>query len=200
MNKMILLPVLETRRLILRPIEPNDAPSVFEYAQSPIVGPNAGWKPHEDISESKKFIEFCVKKREFGQPGNYAIILKSENKMIGTIEVHNYKDHKGEIGFVLNPKYWNQGLITEAAKMVIVYAFEILQLERLAYAHFLDNARSKRVCEKLQFEFEGILRKKYRRYDGIALDEAVYSITDTDYFGKKLSWLKQFKNEIERLS
>lgn len=197
---MVLLPILETKRLILRPIERNDAPSVFEYAVHPDVGPNAGWKPHEDISEAIKFIEFCIKKREFGQPGNYAIILKSEDKMIGTIEVHSYKEHKGEIGFVLHPDYWNQGLMTEAAKMLIVYAFEILQLERLSYNHFLGNNRSKRVCEKLEFQFEGILRKKFRRYDGIALDEAVYSIIDTDYFSNKLTWLKTFKNELERLS
>ena len=197
---MVILPILETKRLILRPIELEDADSVFAYATHPLVGPNAGWKPHEDISEAVKFIKFCIKKREFGQPGNYAIVLKSENKMIGTIEVHSYKEHKGEIGFVLHPSYWNKGIMTEAAKMVIIYAFEILQLERLSYNHFIGNERSKRVCEKLQFQFEGVLRKKFKRYDGVAIDEAVYSIIDTDYFGNKLTWLKPFKNEMERLS
>jgi RimJ/RimL family protein N-acetyltransferase len=196
---MVLLPVLETKRLFLRPVTKEDAPSVFAYAKHPEVGPNAGWKPHEDISESERFIDYCIKKRDFGQPGNYAIILKSEDKMIGTIEVHSYKEHKGEIGFVLHPDYWNQGIMTEAAKMVIVYAFEILQLERLSYNHFLGNERSKRVCEKLQFQFEGVLRKKFKRYDGVAIDEAVYSIIDTDYFSKKLTWLKSFRNEIDRL-
>ncbi len=196
---MAILPVLETTRLILRPIERTDASSVFAYATHPLVGPNAGWKPHEDISESEKFIDYCIKKREFGQPGNYAIVLKSEDKMIGTIEVHSYKEHKGEIGFVLHPDYWGQGIMTEASRMLVVYAFEILQLERLSFNHFLGNERSKRVCEKLEFQFEGILRKKFKRYDGVAIDEAVYSIIDTDYFGNKLSWLKAFKNEIERL-
>ena len=196
---MVLLPVLETPRLILRPIERKDASSVFVYATHPLVGPNAGWKPHEDISESVKFIDYCIKKREFGQPGNYAIILKSENKMIGTIEVHSYKEHKGEIGFVLHPDFWNKGIMTEASKMLVIYAFEILQLERLSFNHFIGNERSKRVCEKLEFQFEGVLRKKFKRYDGVALDEAVYSIIDTDYFNNKLSWLKAFKNEIERL-
>lgn len=199
MTKTVLLPVLETPRLILRPIEKKDAPSVFEYATNELVGPNAGWKPHQSLYEAEKFIEYCIKKREFGQPGNYAIVLKSEGKMIGTIEVHSYKEHKGEIGFVLHPDYWNQGYMTEAAKMVIIYAFEILQLERLSYNHFLENERSKRVCQKLEFQFEGVLRKKFKRYDGIAIDEAVYSIIDTDYFSNKLSWLKSFKNEIERL-
>jgi len=197
MIKMVLLPVLETTRLILRPIEQKDAPSVFAYATHPLVGPNAGWKPHESISEAEKFIDYCIKKREFGQPGNYSIVLKETNDMIGTIEVHSYKEHKGEIGFVLHPDYWNKGYITEAAKMVIIYAFEILELERLSYNHFLGNERSKRVCEKLEFQFEGILRKKFRLYNGVAIDEAVYSIIDTDYFNNKLTWLEAFKKEIE---
>jgi RimJ/RimL family protein N-acetyltransferase len=196
---MILLPVLETKRLILRPIELSDAKSVFAYATHPLVGPNAGWKPHTDISESIKFIEYCIKKREFGQPGTYAVILKENKEMIGTIEVHSFKEHKGEVGFVLHPDYWNKGLMTEAAKMLIIYAFEIIQLERLSYNHFLENERSKRVCQKLEFVFEGILRKKFRTFDGTAIDEAVYSIIDTDYFGGKLSWLKPFKKELEKL-
>lgn len=196
---MALLPILETKRLILRPIQKEDAHSVFVYATNPDVGPNAGWKPHTKIEEAKSFIDYCIKKREFGQPGTYAIVHKETKKMIGTIEVHSYKEHKGEIGFVLHPDYWNKGLMTEAGKMLVVYAFEILQLERLAYCHFIGNNRSKRVCEKLEFTYEGTLRKKFRLYTGEAIDEAVYSIIDEDYFQNRLTWLKPFKKELERL-
>ena len=199
MIDMVILPVLETKRIKLRPIATSDAQSVFEYAISPLVGPSAGWKPHTDIEESVKFIAYCIKKREFGQPGNYAIILKEESKMIGTIEIHSYKEHKGEVGFVLNPAYWNKGIMTEAAKLLIIYAFEILELKRLSYNHFLDNDVSKRVCEKLEFTYEGILRKKYKHYTGEYIDEAVYSIIDDEYFHNKLSWLKPFKKELEKL-
>ena len=197
---MIILPVLETKRLILRPIALTDKEAVFEYAKNPDVGPNAGWKPHEDISESEKFIEYCIKKREFGQPGNYAIVLKEEDKMIGTIEVHSLKGHKGEIGFVLSKDYWNKGIMTEAAKMLIIYAFEILGLKRLSYNYFLFNQRSKRVCEKLEFKFEGVLRKKFQLYDGTYIDEAVSSIIDDDYNHNKLSWLKAFKEELKDIN
>jgi len=190
---LILLPVLETTRLLLRPIELTDAEAVFEYAASPLVGPNAGWKPHQTIEEAKQFINYCIKKRDFGQPGNYAVVLKETNTMIGTCEIHSYKDHKGEIGFVLHPGYWNKGIMTEAAKAVIVYGFEVLKLKRLAYGHFVFNDRSKRVCEKLGFTFEGILRKKYMSYDGTALDEAIYSIIDDDYLNGKIPWLEDFR-------
>jgi len=197
---MVILPILETKRLILRPISLEDQNDVFEYASHPEVGPNAGWKPHESIKESVGFIEYCIKKREFGQPGNYAIVLKEENKMIGTIEVHSYKGHKGEIGFVLHPGYWNKGYMTEAAKMLIIYAFEILELKRLSYNYFLYNARSKRVCEKLEFQYEGLLRKKFQLFNGEFIDEVVSSIIDDDYFSNKLSWLSDFKEELKNVN
>lgn len=193
---MVILPDIETKRLYLRPIKLEDAKSVFAYASSPLVGPNAGWKPHISIEESIEFIQYCMKKRTFGQPGNYAIVHKQSNTMIGTIEIHSYHVHKGEIGFVLHPDYWGQGLITEAAKALIIYAFELLGLERLTYGYFLFNDRSKRVSEKLEFTFEGILRKKFKNYDGTSLDEAISSITDEDYHKNKLSWLNEAKNEI----
>lgn len=193
---MLLLPIIETIRLILRPIALADQHDVFDYASSPLVGPNAGWKPHVALQESIDFIQYCIKKRDFGQPGNYAIVLKDTKKMIGTIEVHTYKQHKGEIGFVLHPEYWGKGIMTEASKALIIYAFELLGLSRLTYGYFLFNDRSKRVCEKLEFTFEGILRKKFLNYDGHHLDEAIYSIIDDDYHSNSLSWLEQAKNEI----
>ncbi len=193
---MLLLPTIETKRLILRPISHNDRLDVFEYASSPLVGPYAGWKPHTKLTESIDFINYCIKKREFGQPGNYAIIYKDHDKMIGSIEVHTYKQHKGEIGFVLNPKYWNKGIITEASQALIIYAFEILQLSRLTYGYFLFNERSKKVCEKLEFTYEGTLRKKFYNYDGRIFDEAISSITNDDYYENKLSWLKKAKKSI----
>lgn len=196
---MLLFPTLETKRLILRPIKLTDQEAVFEYARHTKVGPNAGWKPHTDISESIKFIEYCIKKRDFGQPGNYAIVEKESQKMIGTIEVHSYKGHKGEIGFVLHPDFWNRGIMTEAAKMLIIYAFEILEIKRLSYNYFLNNMRSKRVCEKLGFKFEGILRNKFQLYDGTLIDEAVSSLIDTDYNELDLPWLKSFKEELKNL-
>ncbi len=189
----VLLPILNTQRLVLRPISLNDVDDVFEYAKNPIVGPNAGWKPHISKVETEAFINFAIKKREFGQPGIYAIIYKENQKMIGTIEIHSYKQYKAEIGFVLNPEYWGKGLIVEAAKAVIIYGFEILQLKRLQYGYFLFNHRSERVCEKLGFTKEGVLRNKFKNYDGKIIDEVVASITIEDYLSNKIPWIKELK-------
>lgn len=190
-------PILETSQLLLRPIRLSDVDAVYEYAKHPKVGPSAGWKPHQDKEESKSFIKFALQKREFHQPGIYAIIYKKKQKMIGTIEIHSYKEFKGELGFVLHPKYWNKGFATEAAKAIIVYGFEVLGLRRLAYGHFLFNDASKRVCEKLEFTYEGTLRNKYLQYNGDVIDEAIYSITSEEFYHHKLSWVKEFKKSLK---
>ena len=196
MNK-VLLPELITDRLILKKISLDNIDDVFEYAKNPLVGPNAGWEPHLNKKETEEFIKYAIKKREYGQPGVYSIYYKIHNKMIGTIEIHSYKEYKAEIGFVLNPAYWNKGIMTEAAKAIIIYAFEILKISRLSYNYFLFNERSKRVCDKLGFTYEGVLRNKFMNYDGKIIDEAVSSITKEDYFNGKISWVKEFKQAFK---
>lgn len=190
----VIQPTIHTKRLILRPLTHLDASSIYEYAKLETVGPQAGWEPHETIKNTEDFINYALRKKEYGQPGVYSIILKKTKAMIGTIEIHSYKEQKGAIGFVLNPLYWNQGYITEASKACIVYAMEILELKRLEYCHFTHNKASKRVCEKLGFIYEGTLRNKYLLYDGTVLDDVVYSLTDKDYL--KLKWLNPFKQDI----
>ena len=55
---------ITTQRLLLRPWALTDAEDMFAYAKDPQVGPNAGWKPHEDVEESKKIITMFVEKDE----------------------------------------------------------------------------------------------------------------------------------------
>lgn len=192
----LILPNITTPRLYLREIRRTDAPAIFEYAIRPEVGPKAGWEPHQTVDDTYRFVEYAIKKRDLGQPGVLVIIHREDQKIIGTIEIHSYREYKGEIGFVLHPDYWNQGLITEAAKAVIIYAMEILELKRLTYCHFPDNVSSKRVCEKLGFTFEGVLRHKFLRYDGVLLDDVTYSMLAQEYYSGKIPWVESFKHTL----
>ncbi|MCD6482639.1 MAG: GNAT family N-acetyltransferase, partial [Candidatus Izimaplasma sp.] len=109
---------------------------------------------------------------------------------------HTYNQYKGEIGFVLNPDYWGKGLIVEAAQAVIIYGFEILHLKRLQYGYFLFNHRSERVCEKLGFTKEGVLRNKFQNYNGEIIDEVIASITIEDYLSNKIPWIVELKKGL----
>ncbi len=192
----IKLPVITTDRLILRSLAKKDARAVFAYAKLPHVGPNAGWVPLKTLEEAHQFIRYSLQKQKNGQPGVWAIVLAASRTVIGVIELHSYRKHKAEIGFALHPAYWNQGIITEATKAVMVYAFEVLKLQRLAYAHFLDNSTSRRVAEKCGFSFEGVKRKGFMHGDGRVLDEAILSYTDDDYEKNRQTIFEPFKAKL----
>ncbi len=180
-----MLPILETDRLILRNISSNDAQDMFEYAKTDLVGPKAGWAPHNSVQETLAVIGLFKQQAARTGLGVYAIILKENNKMIGTIELFNvYANFKAEMGYALNPSYWGMGVIKEAATAVLTWGFKELNLKRIEINLFVDNYQSERVCQKLGLSFEGIIRNGYMRYDGLIFDEKKYSITDKEFYQK----------------
>ena len=147
--------ILETERLILRSWDLADSKDLYEYAQSELVGPNAGWKPHKSVAESQEVIKMFIDNNDV-----YAIELKSENKIIGSIGIHERcpddklsELNQREIGYVLNPKYWGNSYIPEAVKYVTQYCFEEMKLDVIWCGHFDFNKNSKRVNEKCGFKY-----------------------------------------------
>ncbi len=85
---------------------------------------------------------------------DYAIIYKADNKMIGTCGFTSFdlQNNSGEIGYVLNQKYWGKGLANEAVSRIIEFAKDKLQLDSL-YAEFIEgNSSSKNLLLSLRFE------------------------------------------------
>jgi len=171
---------LYTERLILREFYISDVADMFDYAKNPNVGPNAGWKPHRNIGESFLVISELTESNDV-----WAIVYKKNNKVIGSIGLHKdmkrYNQKARMIGFVLNEDYWGQGLATEAAKFIIKYGFEVLDLDMISVYHYPHNNRSKRVIEKCGFKFEGVLRNATLLYNGDILDDVCYSMTKDEY-------------------
>ena len=175
---------LETDRLLLRSWEPGDLDDFYAYAKDPDIGPNAGWKPHENPEESLKILESFMAKKEV-----WAVVLRASGRVVGSVGLHPERrrgdEHARMLGYVLAKPLWGQGLMTEAARAVIRHAFEIERISLLSCCHFTSNVRSKRVIEKCGFRYEGTLRRSFCRYDGVLLDECCYSITFEEYFTGK---------------
>lgn len=167
---------LETERFILREWKKEDSKDLYEYAKNDLVGPNAGWMPHEDEEESLEIIEMFIEEGEV-----YAIVLKSENKVIGSIGLHDRKPEEApeklkqrEVGFVINPSYWGKGYAKEAAMAVIRHGFEDLGLDMIWCAHYEHNERSKRVIEKCGFKYEFRKVRKVETLGNIELNTLYY--------------------------
>jgi [ribosomal protein S5]-alanine N-acetyltransferase len=81
----------------------------------------------------------------------------------------------GEFGYWLGEPYWGQGIATAAARGVVAYLFQALELERLESGVFIWNTASMRVLEKVGFEKEGIARRSILK-DGQLVDRAIYAL------------------------
>jgi RimJ/RimL family protein N-acetyltransferase len=171
---------LNGKRIIVRDLELTDVDDYFLYCGSDLVGPSAGWKPIKDYETAKRVIAGQVLQKDV-----YAIVLKAEEKMIGTISIYNYGIRKykyvKQLGFSMNSDYWNCGYMTEAVKMVIDYVFTKTDCEVLEVGHHSDNFKSKRVIEKCGFIYDGRFCKYKKLYDGRIVDADFYSLTRDDF-------------------
>lgn len=148
---------IETERLILRPWKQTGLDDFFEYASVDGVGEMAGWKHHENKEKSQSILDLFI-----NDDRTFAIVLKDNNKVIGSLGVEKYGmekvlseffDYQGrEIGFVLSKDYWGKGLMPEAVKAVIDYLFNVANLDFLTCGYYEFNNQSKKVQEKCGFK------------------------------------------------
>ena len=149
--------LIETERLILREFYPTDLDDMFEYARVPGVGERAGWPHHESIEITKKILSNFINEKK-----TLAIVLKENNKVIGSIGIEPYSledklseffNYQGrEIGYVLNKDYWGRGLMPEGVKAVINYLFNELNYDFLLCGYYDFNTQSRSVQLKCGFK------------------------------------------------
>lgn len=174
---------LETERLYLRQWALSDAADMYEYAQDPRVGPNAGWPAHKNEEESLGIINMFRAEKDV-----YAVVLKSENKVIGSAGLHlrspdpNVTDKKqAEIGYVLNPAYWGQGLIPEAVGELLRYGFEEQAFDIIWCGYYDFNHKSKRVVEKSGFTYQFSIKKTLPLLDNQEVEQRYYCLTKEEW-------------------
>lgn len=154
------IPTIETERLTLRRLMPSDYRDMYEYASLAEVTEYLLWRPHENEDQTYRYLDglqICYKRGEFF---DWGVELKSERKLIGTCGFTELlpEHERAEIGYVLNPRYWGQGIATEAAMAVLSFGFNVLGIER-AEAHYMEgNERSLAVMKKCGMSFEGMFR------------------------------------------
>lgn len=183
------LPTLTTERLILRPLRMSDEKDMFAYASDEEVSRHVLWDAHKTPADSRAFLRGAKRQYRLGLPSSFAIVLRDTNRMVGTIGfMWINTDHKSaEVGYSLARDCWNKGIMTEALRAVLVFAFDTLRLNRVEAQHETDNPASGRVMQKAGMCFEGVLRQRlYNK--GRFVDVALYAILRGDY-------IKNFKEK-----
>lgn len=154
------LPVLETKRLRLRPLTMRDERDMYRYCSDPAVSRHVLWDTHESPRQTRAVLRSALRQYRNGSPGSFAIERRSDRRMIGTIGFMwiNCEHRSGEVGYSLARDCWNQGYATEALSEVLRFGFDTLGLNRIEAQHETDNPASGRVMEKCGMTMEGTLR------------------------------------------
>ena len=149
--------ILKTENLTLRPWRESDAECLYHFAKNPKIGPIAGWPPHESIEDSLNIINTVFAKRE-----TYAIVR--DDVPIGCVGLlfhpdtnHWWGDDSAELGYWVAEEFWGRGYAVEASRALIKRAFYELDVKVIYATYRCENSQSKRVLEKLGFEFHGEL-------------------------------------------
>ncbi len=131
----------------------SDARCLYHFAKNPNVGPIAGWPPHESVEYSLNII-----KTLFCRPECYAIV--KDDLPIGCAELlihpdgnHWWGEGSAELGYWVAEEYQGNGYATQACIILIKRAFEDLNIQRIFASYKKENLASKRVLEKLGFEY-----------------------------------------------
>jgi ribosomal-protein-alanine N-acetyltransferase len=148
---------IETARLRLRPFTLDDldaharlyaAPEVTRWlADGPWIGPAA----HERSERTVR--RFVAHWREHGF-GVWAVEERASGRVIGQCGLNRLDSGEIEILWALEPATWERGYGTEAAKAALVYAFDVLRLDRVVALARPQNGPSRRIMDKLGLRWE----------------------------------------------
>jgi len=141
--------VLETERLLLRPLTRDDVDAMFAIIGDPVAMqyyPRAFTR--EDAAE---WVERNLRRYENDEHGLLAVVLKSSGEVIGDCGL-SWQLADGEpvleLGYHLRRDHWGNGYATEAAHACMDHAFRVLATNRLASLIRPENAPSRRVAER----------------------------------------------------
>lgn len=180
-------PRIESERICLRPFRLEDAAAVFPLVSDKEIAANTRTIPHpypEDGAE--KWINTLGPEWEEGKSAVFAICLKeSETEkhetLVGAIGlIINKDDENAELGYWLGRPFWNQGICSEASRLIIGFGFESLGLEKIHAHHMIRNPASGKVMIHSGMKCEGLLRKHIKKW-GIFEDVAFYGILREDW-------------------
>ena len=147
--------ILETSPLILRPFQDEDIGRLAELmANRDFMRFSLGPYTREQTQTVlQKFLSW----NQARLPSQFAVIFRSNNELIGYCGfLHQHLDGADEIeiGYRLDPDYWNRGLASEAAQAVCDHAFRDLTLSKVISLIHPDNIASRRVAEKNGMKIE----------------------------------------------
>lgn len=177
--------MLVSDRLILRRFVMDDAQAMYEnWASDCEVTRFLMWPTHENVEDSRRILSDWTSQYEKDDFYIWAITIKENGKdPIGSISVVDKNDRikMARIGYCIGRQWWNQGITSEAFKLIISYLFNEVQVNRIEAGHDPRNPVSGKVMRKCGLQYEGTQREAAWNNQGIC-DSSIYAILAKEYY------------------
>jgi len=146
-------PKLITTRLLLRQLQLSDANQIFLLRTDDSVNAFIDRQKATSIDDATAFINKIMAIQNNSEGLMWAITRKDDPELIGTIGIWNIVKEKAEaeIGYELLPQYHGKGIMREALKTAIKFAFDTLKLKTIVAQPRADNLKSINLLEKCGF-------------------------------------------------
>ena len=171
--------VIQTARLLLRPLTRSDAEAFFRYRSLPEVCRFQSFQP-TTLAQAEAFL----RDSEIAPPNTpgtwrqIAVCLR-DGTLIGDIGMHTLDEWQLELGYSLAPEHQGSGYATEAVAAVLRQAFSVWNKHRVVASVDPENRASIRLLERIGFQQEAHFRKSYRMH-GVWYDDCVFALLRDD--------------------
>lgn len=174
---------LSSKRLVLRPLRPTDANSLYAYRRDETANAFQSWIPTSIEDARERIRENSALK--INVPNTWyqlAIIEKATQKMIGDIGIHFLANNKHEVeyGITLAASAQGKGYATEALKTVFDYIFQHLNKRRITASIDPQNAASLALSERLGMRKEAHFVQSLW-FKGQWVDDVIYAILKQEF-------------------
>lgn len=156
-------PFLIDSKVYLRPLDLEDITALTAWLNDPEVTRNLRiYRPLTPMAEEA----FLRKLGESESDIVLAIMAREPEQFLGVTGLHQLdaRNRHVQFGITVGEKSaWGKGYGTEATRLMVRYAFDTLNLNRVWLHVYEDNERALHVYQKVGFRMEGRLRQSYFR-------------------------------------
>ena len=176
---------LRTERLVLRPLTLDDVDLLWPDISDPEISSQMAWEAHTERSQTIEFLKHEVARRKAGKGITWAVFKDGSFcgifSLIGLVLKHRALTYnKAELAYWLSRKYQRQGIMTEAGRRVLQFAFGELKLHKVFVSHFSNNAASENLIKRLGFRYVGEQIEEFQK-DGTWHNHKTYELLNKEF-------------------
>jgi ribosomal-protein-alanine N-acetyltransferase len=176
----VIVPRLETTRLILRGLTEEDIPFLLDHFGKDEIN---RYDSDENVTTLEEAADVY---RKYVAPRPHlfrlGLVMKATKDLIGTLGFYEIdrRNKRAIVAADLGKEYWGKGLMSEALRALIRFGFREMGLNRIEASIDPRNVRSLRLVERCGFRKEGVFRQRYY-YKGAFHDDVIYSLLKEEW-------------------